>query len=309
MEKNIFIVGMPRSGTTYVSKLLNNHALIVSSGETLFFGRLYLEPVDGVYTKENLDYWLNKFKTMSLDNLSVKDRKCLNLNLDTEFEKIILPCTPKIVFEALSNAFKKLSKKPFFIEKTPHHVQYLGRILHFYPNAKFIVLIRDPYKWLLSYKFQGSQKSKQIRTVFKRIYHPLFASLVWRKNFISVQAALKKYPKKCLVLKNEDLNNEQTNKLLLSFMDIDFEDISVENVNSSFTKINKPTLTAIDIFWMNKIARKQISQSEYDLEKSNINFIHFFKSLFQMIPAGFYVLKYLPANKNIFLYLINYLKK
>jgi hypothetical protein len=309
MEKNFFIVGMPRAGTTYLSKLLNMHSQIASSGETLFFGRLYFDPENGVYTKEQISYWLNRFKTQSFDNLSKDERRLLNANLELEFEKLKELCSPKYVFESLSNAFKKTSNKTFFIEKTPHHIQYVDRILSFYPEAKFIILIRDPYKWLLSYKFQGSQKDEKVRNVFKKIYHPLFASLVWRKNYISVQAALNKNSEKCLVIKNEDLNNIDTNKKVQSFIDIEFEDLSLEHINSSFSKINKPKLNAIDVFWMNVIAKKQIKESGYQSKKGQISPYLFIKSIFQMVPAAFYVVKFLPANKNIFIYLFNYLKK
>lgn len=309
LEKNIFILGMPRAGTTYLSKLLNNHSQIASSGETCFFGRLYIEPVNGVYTEEQVTYWLNKFKTIRLDNLSKAKRIHLNSSLNLEFDNLSAPYVPKLLFDALSNAFKKISSKPFFIEKTPHHIQYLNRILSFYPNAKFIVLIRDPYKWLLSYKFQGSQKNENIRTVFKDIYHPLFAALVWRKNFIATQRALKLHPEKCLVLKNEDLNNSNTKQNLYSFMNIDFEELALEQINSSFSKIKKPTLDSADIYWMNFIAKKYIMGSSYEYRSECINPFVFLKSIFQIIPSGISALKHVTANKNIFLYLIGYLKK
>ena len=60
--KIFFICGLPRAGTTYLSKLLNSHSKIISTGETLFFGRKYIEPnSEGYYTKKELKLVLRNY--------------------------------------------------------------------------------------------------------------------------------------------------------------------------------------------------------------------------------------------------------
>ena len=166
--------------------------------------------------------------------------------------------TPKDVFSCFAETLLSFfPNKHLFIEKTPHHIQYTERILTFYPEAKFICLIRDPYEWLLSYKYQGSQKANMaVRKVFRRIYHPLFASLIYRR---SVKEILRISPEKnVLVVSNEKLNDAETTNKILAFIGVQNEKISLEPKNSSFVNLKKPELSPTDIFWINSVCKKVI---------------------------------------------------
>ena len=206
-EKLYFIVGMPRAGTTFLSTLLNEHEEVCSTGETLFFGRFFIPPHDGInYNKRQISDLLKRFKTIRYHNSSQLKIQNIYDNLDEEFEKLGDFANPRQVFGAFGDAFKLAQKKSVFIEKTPHHIQYTDRILNFFPETKFIVLMRDPYEWMLSYKFQGSQKSTELRSIFKKIYHPITAALVWKKNYYAINRLKKYQSSQYLILKKFRIN-------------------------------------------------------------------------------------------------------
>lgn len=46
--------------------------------------------------------------------------------------------------EFCRKVFRTVAQTPLFLEKTPGHVLYADRILHLFPEARFIHLIRDP---------------------------------------------------------------------------------------------------------------------------------------------------------------------
>lgn len=306
-----FICGMPRAGTTYLSSLLNEHSQITSTGESLFFGRMYLEPKEkSTYSMAEISAILSRLLKHKFDNLKKTNRKKLDKKLTEEFHKLGVKASPKLVFKALAKAFLSFdAKKNVFIEKTPHHIQHTDRILQFFPDTKFIVLRRNPYEWLLSYKFQGSQKNKAVRKIFRRIYHPISAALVWRKNYSSITEAVRKKKDAFLVIENEDLNDKNTTDKILSFLNIAPEEISIPSKNSSFETIKKPKLTPVDIFWMNFICKKQLKEAPYKYFKSNANPLSIFWSVFKILPALAYSIKYVGSSQNIVKYFFNYLKK
>ena len=49
------------------------------------------------------------------------------------------------------------------VEKTPHHVRHVDRIRRHVPDARFVIMIRGPEEFLLSYKHKGDTKPDEIR--------------------------------------------------------------------------------------------------------------------------------------------------
>ncbi len=116
-NKPIFIVGMPRSGTTLVDRILSNHSSVSSAGELQNF------PV--------------KLKQLS------KTRSNKVLDLET------IEQSSKINFEDLGKDYLKsveplVESKLHFIDKLPLNFLYIGFIKKALPNAKIIILDRQP---------------------------------------------------------------------------------------------------------------------------------------------------------------------
>ena len=300
INEKVFLVGMPRSGTTSLMKLLNSNKDIVAFGESLFWGRLYLKPINGdFYSKEQLytlhelyisRNWINEFndsqKLVFEEELTLGIR---NFLIDSEV-------TPKLFFDLLCKVFQTTFKKKYSIEKTPHHIHNIDRIRSYYPNAKFIITIRDPYDFILSCKFQGSQSNSTIREKFKRTYHPLQAALIFRKYLNSINKF--KNSDYVLILNIEALKNENGIKKLSSFLKINSNDLGIyKKDNSSFSKMNvKPKLDKVDVFWANLVLKNYLKENA-QYQNSNCDFMTIVLSSLKLPISLFYNIYFLNLAK------------
>jgi Flp pilus assembly protein TadD len=119
----IFVIGMPRTGTTLVERIISSHPDVYSAGELLNFG-------------------------MSLKYLS-----------GSQSEPLIDPDTligaRKIDWKLLGETYIASTRpatghKPRFVDKLPHNFLYAGFIARALPNAKIICLRRNPMDTCLS---------------------------------------------------------------------------------------------------------------------------------------------------------------
>jgi hypothetical protein len=116
----VFIVGSPRSGTTWLQAMLGSHPAIATGPETHFFRMM--GKVSDVF-----------------------DEKMFRQVGPREY------FTPEEFHEALANLFQAMiSKVPaphgprrLFLEKTPEHCHWASLILRCFPEARFIHLLRD----------------------------------------------------------------------------------------------------------------------------------------------------------------------
>lgn len=120
--KIIFLVGAPRSGTTWLQLLLSASPLIASAVETQFFS-LYGRSLFAAWQRDNKH-------PVGLDRF-LGDEKYIEL-----------------LREFASNVMARmLASKPgatIVLEKSPDHALYWRDILLLFPNAYFLHIIRDP---------------------------------------------------------------------------------------------------------------------------------------------------------------------
>ena len=110
--KNIFILGLPRSGTTLLEKIISSHPKVGSVSE---IGYLY----DNINKNIIIDNKINVNKT---DNF-------INSNFENEYK----------------NFLKHFNiKKEFILDKTLTNFWYVGFIKIFFPNSKIIHSYRNP---------------------------------------------------------------------------------------------------------------------------------------------------------------------
>ena len=106
-RKFLFIIGMPRSGTSLTEQIISSHENVFGGGELPYIKKIY----------ENY-FELNK--KVTIDNL-----------LDCERDYI----------EYTSNLD---NSNKVFTDKAPLNFFYIGFILKFLPNSKFINIVRNP---------------------------------------------------------------------------------------------------------------------------------------------------------------------
>ncbi len=104
--KPIFIVGMPRSGTSLIEQILSTHSKIYGAGELNYFQK--------IIDKQGLEKPINK------------------LNYFAEIRRYY--------FDKIS----KISNSNFIIDKLPSNFRWVGFIISAFPEAKIIHIQRNP---------------------------------------------------------------------------------------------------------------------------------------------------------------------
>jgi hypothetical protein len=201
----VFIVGMPRSGTTLIQGILCNTKRYFPMPETHFFVRAAYK--------------------LPEENLSKKNRKRIRRKLlkkskfkiDHKFPSNLT--TQKDIFEYLVDGFNPDSAHTF-LEKTPRHVFFYSKILEYYPDAKFLCMIREPKNVVGSQLTNSPKKNKSV----------IRLSLLYNKI---ANAILKiKEHQNVLLINYENLtgHTEPTFKNICKFLNISYDAKLIENV-------------------------------------------------------------------------------
>jgi hypothetical protein len=208
--KRIFICGHRKSGTTLLASLLDNHIdLFVYPYETHFWYSFYPEYINKP-EKEKLE----RIKNYIYDDLikTVKEWTGYKIDKDLLFTGFcsLLEKTEKTTkdyFDCLVNAVKYTLNdgNTSIVTKDTHLELYANKIYGYYPDAKFINVIRDPRDncaslmsgWDKHYKYQYDSKERLFRDFIDRAYLCQQVSL---SNF-------EKYPN-YQIIKYEDLVKE-----------------------------------------------------------------------------------------------------
>lgn len=111
----IFILGLPRSGTTVLERMLANHPQVASAGELTDFGRQLLRAGNTVAG------WDGDFFTRQLQ---------------LDFAEVGRGYLAQTAWRA--------GVKPFYVDKRPGHYMVAGLIHAALPEARILHLVRDP---------------------------------------------------------------------------------------------------------------------------------------------------------------------
>ena len=162
----IFVAGPPRSGTTLIQLLISAHENIYTLPETHFF--TYVKDVVG-------DEYDKEYVPAILQALSQKPGIIFN---KLSFDKIN-KCIEKTgindgnVLNCIIQEFKTVNELDGtrWLEKTPRHILKLEKIEQFWPDARIIVVVRDPRGAISSFHSKREFPSKYSRymDLFKRI--------------------------------------------------------------------------------------------------------------------------------------------
>lgn len=192
----IFVIGMPRSGTTLVDRILSSHSSVQSAGELPNFGEV-VKRVSGSRSPLLLDA-----ETIS---------KARDLDWRQLGEAYVASTRPAT------------GRTPHFIDKLPQNFLYAGHIARALPNARIICLRRDPMDTCLSnFRQLFTQTSPYYDYSFDLLdtgrYYAMFARLMqhWRRVL----------PGRILEVDYEGIVDEQeeSTRRLLEFCGLPWED-------------------------------------------------------------------------------------
>jgi hypothetical protein len=276
-----FIVGLPRSGTTWLCHSLNEHPDVAAFGETMFWGKAYIPPgANGHYDPATLQRVKQTLMAKPLEstiriegpgglrNVSAANAAAL---IEEAFNEMPRNVGPAEVFSHVADRIARAEGKSAWTEKTPHHLLYARRILQHFPSARFVVLVREPYSFLLSYKHQsGHEKSASSQQRFRKRYHPLAGALVWRNTWRAAQTLLTSHPDQSMLVRMEDIANEPIDVMLrvhefLNLRPIPGASATIGKINSTEKRL-PAELSEADIAWINLLAAQDIQEAGYTVQ-------------------------------------------
>jgi tetratricopeptide (TPR) repeat protein len=192
-ESPIFIVGMPRSGTTLLASILSNHPSIDTAGELLTIAE----------------------SAARLPKLAASD---------LPYPQVLQFTSPDIVALLIQQYQKKLRKKAdpgskYVIDKYPLNFRYLGLIAILFPKASVIHCKRHPLDTCLSNYFGRFPLDYDYSFDLQNIAH------CHGEYFKAMEHWRKALPMRLIELRYEDMvaDTEQTARVALKFLGLDWD--------------------------------------------------------------------------------------
>lgn len=217
-----FIVGIGRSGTTLLMQLLNGSEQCLSTPENHFIMTFY-----GKYAhQKNID----PIQLAADIQQYYQNKKQNRASLHTwqyhlaDFLYHIQHHSPKpLQYSYVCRAFllsmhylgQSNEQVTHIVDKEHDYSQYIPQLIALFPNAKFVVSIRD-YRAVINSHQQSPNE---------RISLPAPVALLWRNNYRYLSQQNKLYPDKFLFIRYEDIivQQHETMQQICQFIGIQFE--------------------------------------------------------------------------------------
>jgi hypothetical protein len=173
MNPFLFVVGCPRSGTTLLQRLLDAHPQLAVIDETRWIDRWFAEP-KGV-TPEG-------FATQTLVSNLLEFPRFARLGLRRQELEGLVNGGGHVSYPAfvsgIFDLYGKSQGKPLVGDKTPRYLRSIPMLHEFFPDAKFVHLIRDGRSTCLSV-LNWQKASKLSRTFPTWNEEPVATAALW----------------------------------------------------------------------------------------------------------------------------------
>jgi hypothetical protein len=257
-----FVVGMSLCGITPLSRCLNLHPDVAVFGESRFFGRCYVEPRSAAgYDAAQLRRILRVLRQFRWRATVGDEPGCLNVSLsqfrrlvEDAFSRAEAPIAPGVLFTMLAERVAAAEGKRYAFEKTPHHLNWVNRIVRHLPSSRFVVFLCEPYAFA---RFHHDQDP---------LYHPLATALLWRGYMRSYERAARRYPDRIVVVDAAELARDGAAALdrVQQFFGLDLHDLSapIAEFSSEFATYAHEADPA-DLFWINLFCGRLMRRRGY----------------------------------------------
>jgi hypothetical protein len=252
VTRPIFIVGAGRSGTTLLRSLLSAHSRISIAPETHFMKRAVDEGGFGRDAPADFDaFWSRYTSALRFKDLAIDADRCREL-IDQQGEH-----TFRSVFRAVLTAYGERVGKGRIGEKTPGHVHFLSELLEWFPDARVLVLQRDPRAvvasqlrtpWVASRRVSPSLRKGLF--IGKRAYEVAFYADDWATIYEKVVPTWDADPR-IMILSYEALvaDAESALRTICDFLGESFEPALTNNRTNDTVPVAAGTPEIKDDLW------------------------------------------------------------
>jgi hypothetical protein len=234
MPKPIFIIGVHRSGTTWLANVLCRHSNIAGIQNEKHFG-IYESVFFNCVMANFRDLRNNNDFIQFVESFTVSDYFILSgLNKNIFYEE--RPNDYYKFFRLMMDRFAEKEKVEFWLEKTPAHTLYLEKIYEHYPDAKFISIKRniiDTIKSTIKMQFDEPKERALRRTI-------IILLLVYRyQKYYKYVEHFSKNSQAIMCINYEELKESKNQVIteICKFLHIEFEPHLLEDdykPNTSF---------------------------------------------------------------------------
>lgn len=246
-SKYIFVAGSPRSGTSLLQKILNNHSEIYGGPEFMHLIKitnLYKQMHEGIRNKRQATYY---------------DESTLMNNVR------------HFVHDIFMNKINN-EKVKFLSEKTPDNLLIFNDLSELFPEAKFIIIVRNPFAVLNSYRKVAKRGKKE--NILTPIGNNLIQDINKIINYMKIAGDfVTSHSKNSLLVYYEDLimEPEKETKKIVEFIGIKYENemINTEkrNENSNLIELKQAKPWYTSEMYDSKINTKKMNEWENELTK------------------------------------------
>ncbi|MDD1415312.1 sulfotransferase [Dolichospermum sp. ST_con] len=259
MEKQLhFIVGIGRSGTTILSKLLNKFTDVHCMPEAnflVFF--LYKFRHKTHFTSSEIKLIFDEIELYCLTHplvgwdFEIQKVKQSVINIAEASQKLTYIEICKIIYKNFKVLGSKKENAHVLMDKNPSYSIFIDKISAFIPNAKFIWIVRDHRANILSRKESIYLKSPNIA----------YNATRWKLYNRDILRFKKKYPEKVLLVKYEDLvlNYDKESLKINQFLNIS------QNIEN--TEYQKKQSIKIDNYHIQEKYKERFLKKYSDLNK------------------------------------------
>jgi hypothetical protein len=249
----VFIVGVSRSGTTLMRRVLDRSSWLGIATENHYLGHLlqregarhYFRRVGDLREDANVHrlvelIWSGEFQRRSrLRELSPYWRWLQRTVDPKDFEARLLASdrTERGVFTAIMRAYADHTGKPVMGEKTPAHLGHVETLLGWYPDARVVHIVRDPRAIYVSELRR--RRERAVTVPYRQLVRvpPLFSAFVlhqvawaWLGALRRHRSLLRRYPGRYRMIRFEDLVRDPRHTLeaVFAFLGVPFEEQVLE---------------------------------------------------------------------------------
>lgn len=223
-EEPIFIVGVPRSGTTLLAAMLAAHSRMSCGPETHFFQWLARADIAQLC---HVDSWPKTAIDFVCGMIHANRTVCAKYGLTRdEIAAYLADAPPEVasLLAALTEPYMTELGKRRWVEKTPDHLKYVVEMRRHFPHSPIVRIVRDPRDVALSLKRMSWGPQTWL------------GGLVWWKQFDDASAAFFASDPLSYTLRYEDLVRAPAEEMrrLCDFLGEEFEEQMLDTSTTGY---------------------------------------------------------------------------